>query len=378
MTASTAERMAMTRLTINLSAIVRNYRRIVALAPDRTVAAVVKADAYGLGAGPVTDALAAAGCTHFFVAHLSEVAAVRDAAQGGAVYVLNGLAAGAEADCVALGAIPVLNSLVQVAAWRAQGPRLPAILQVDSGMQRLGLSPQDVERLVAAPDLLGDIDLRYVMSHLACADEPELAANRWQRDRFAAICAQLPPAPRSFANSGGAYLGTDYHFDLLRPGIALYGGEPRPDVRMESVVTLTAAIIQTRVVPAGAGIGYGLTAAADTDRIIATIGIGYADGWPRRLGGRGSAFLDGQRVPIVGRVSMDSLLVDVSAVPEGARQAGAPVELLGPHQSVDAVARDADTISYEILTQLGQRYARHYVGGNVGDNPSEIHRRETA
>jgi alanine racemase len=216
------------------------------------------------------------------------------------------------------------------------------------------------------------------MSHLACADEPELAANRWQRDRFAAICAQLPPAPRSFANSGGAFLGTDYHFDLLRPGIALYGGEPRPDVRMESVVTLTAAIIQTRGVPAGAGIGYGLTAAADTDRIIATIGIGYADGWPRRLGGRGSAFLDGQRVPIVGRVSMDSLLVDVSAVPEGARQAGAPVELLGPHQSVDAVARDADTISYEILTQLGQRYARHYVGGNVGDNPSEIHRRETA
>lgn len=363
MTACTSERMAMTRLTIDLDAIVRNYRRIVALAPGSAVAAVVKADAYGLGAGPVTRALAAAGCEQFFVAHLSEVAAVRDAAPAGTpIYVLNGLAAGAEGDCAAVGAIPVLNSLVQLAAWRAQGPRLPAVLQVDTGMQRLGLSPAEVERLVAVPDLLGDIDLRYVMSHLACADEPELPANAWQRDRFAAICARLPSSPRSLANSGGAFLRTDYHFDLLRPGIALYGGAPRLDVRMEPVVTLTAAIIQTRLVPAGAGIGYGLTAPAATDRIIATIGVGYADGWPRRLGGRGSAFVGDIRVPIVGRVSMDSMLIDVSDVPDQARLEGAPVELLGPHQTIDDVARDAETISYEILTQLGSRYARTYIG----------------
>ncbi|WP_380787699.1 alanine racemase [Sphingomonas sp. R86521] len=362
MTACTSERMAMTRLTIDLDAIVRNYRRIVALAPGSAVAAVVKANAYGLGAAPVAAALAAAGCRHFFVAHLSEVAAVRDAAPAGTpIYVLNGLAAGAEAECAALGAIPVLNSLVQLAAWSAHGKR-PAVLQVDSGMQRLGLSPPEVERLIEDPGLLAGIDLRYLMSHFACADEPESPANAWQRDRFATTCAQLPSAPRSLANSGGAFLGPDYHGDLLRPGIALYGGDPQPGVTMAPVVTLIADIIQTRVVPAGAGIGYGLTAPADTDRVIATIGVGYADGWPRRLGGRGSAFVGGIRVPIVGRVSMDSMLIDVSDVPGEARLEGAPVELLGPHQTIDDVARDAETISYEILTQLGSRYARTYIG----------------
>ncbi|MEG3164829.1 alanine racemase [Sphingomonas sp. PB2P19] len=363
MTERTADRAAMTRLTIDLAAIVRNYRRIAALAPNSTVAAVVKADAYGIGAARVAAALAAAGCRHFFVAHLSEVAAVRAAAPAGTpIYVLNGLVAGAEADCAALGAIPVLNSLAQLAAWRAQGPGLPAIVQVDSGMQRLGLSADEIGQLATAPALLDGIDLRYVMSHLACADEPDSPANARQRERFASICAELPLSPRSLANSGGAFLGADYHFDLLRPGIALYGGSPRPGVTMDPVVSLSAAIIQTRVVPAGTGIGYGLTAAADHPRVIATIGVGYADGWPRRLGGRGSAFVGDTRVPIVGRISMDSLLIDVSAIPDEARQAGAAVELLGPHQTIDDVARDADTISYEILTQLGARYARHYVG----------------
>jgi alanine racemase len=357
----------MIRLTIDLGAIVRNYRRIVALAPGSIVAAVVKADAYGLGAGPVTAALVAAGCEHFFVAHLSEVAAVRDATPAGApIYVLNGLAAGAEAECASLGAIPVLNSLTQLAAWRGL-----AILQVDSGMQRLGLSPQEVERLVAAPDLLDGVALRYVMSHLACADEPDSPANAAQRDRFGDICAHLPPVPRSLANSGGAFLGADYHFDLLRPGIALYGGQPAPDVVMDPVVTLTADIIQTRAVPAGAGIGYGLTASATSDRVIATIGVGYADGWPRRLGGRGSVFVGDARVPIVGRVSMDSMLIDVSDIPKDARQAGSIVELLGTHQTIEDVACDAETISYEILTQLGARYERHYFGAAANKRRSE-------
>lgn len=369
---------AMARLTIDLDAIVRNYRRIVALAPNGMVSAVVKADAYGLGAAPVAAALAGAGCRHFFVAHLSEVAAVRGAVPAGTpIYVLNGLAAGAEAECAAIGAIPVLNSLVQLAAWAAQGKR-PALLQIDSGMQRLGLSPPEVEQLVANPGMLAGIELRFVMSHFACADEPDSPANAWQRDRFAADCARLPTAPRSLANSGGAFLGAGYHGDLLRPGIALYGGAPQPGVAMAPVVTLIADIIQTRVVPAGAGIGYGLTAPAETDRVIATIGVGYADGWPRRLGGRGSAFVGGLRVPIVGRVSMDSMLIDVSAVPDTARQPGAPVELLGPHQTVDDVARDAETISYEILTQLGARYARTYIGASVEEGAGATHRSETA
>lgn len=360
-------------LTIDLSAIVANYRRITALAPGRNVAGVVKADAYGLGSAQVSAALSAAGCTHFFVAHLSEVAAVRAAVPGdAAIYVLNGLVAGAEAACRSIGAIPVLNSLDQLARWgAAAGDRpLPAILQVDSGMARLGLSPQEVDRLAAHPDLLGGIDLRFVMSHLACGDDAASPANADQRDRFAAICARLPAAPRSLTNSGGAFLGPDFHFDLLRPGIALYGGAPQAGVSMAPVAHLTARIVQTRHVPAGAGIGYGLTAAAATDRIIATIGMGYADGWPRRLGARGSVFVGGIRAPIAGRVSMDSILIDVTAIAEPDRRPGAPVELLGLHQRIDDVARDADTISYEILTQLGSRYARHYVGGDTGGDRS--------
>lgn len=360
------------RLSINLDAIVRNYRRIVAMAPRRIVAGVVKANAYGLGASAVSSALAAGGCSHFFVAQVSEVAAVRAVVPPDAViYVLNGLPAGAEGACIAGRAIPVLNSLEQIAAWRAAAgarrTRLAAVLQVDSGMARLGLTADAVDQVVARPELLDGIDLRFVMSHLACADETDSPANERQRARFEAICARLPALPRSLANSGGAFLGTQFHFDLLRPGIALYGGTPRPDVTMEPVVSLTADIIQIRTVPAGAGLGYGLTTPAPTDRIVATIGVGYADGWPRRLGNRGSVFLAGVRAPIVGRVSMDSSLIDVTAIPEAARRPGAPVELLGPHQTVDDVAADAETISYEILTQLGARYARRYLGAQTSE-----------
>lgn len=363
----------MPTLRIDLAAIVRNHRRIAALAPSSVTAAVVKADAYGLGAGPVSTALAAAGCRDFFVAHWGEVAAVRERVPHDAtIYVLNGLGADPAA-CLATGAIPVLNAPHHIAAWRALaakiGRELPAILQLDTGMARLGLAPADFVDLIERPEALDGIALRYVMSHLACADEPDAPANREQRDRFVALAARLPGTPRSFANSGAAFLGPDFHFDLLRPGIALYGGAPRPDVAMEPVVTLTAPIIQSRRVAAGRGIGYGLTASAPHDRIIATIGVGYADGWPRRLGGHGAAFIAGERVPIVGRVSMDSMLLDVTDLPEEACAPGTAVELIGPHQSVDEVAAAAQTISYEILTQLGARYARHYIGLDAPVDP---------
>ena len=354
-------------LRIDLDALVANYHVLQRQVGGARVAGVIKADAYGLGAAPVAQALAEAGCDQFFVAQLKEAIALRQTLRGGAaLYVLNGLQPGAEAAAVAADAIPVLNSLDQIERWamRAarEGRRLRAALQVDSGMQRMGLSGAELERLLAEPSRLDGIDLGLVMSHLACADQPEAEANRAQAERFVALARHFPGVPRSLDNSGGAFHPRD-HFDIVRAGIALYGGAPhegRPNP-MRRVVALDARILQVREVPAGTGIGYGLSSVSDRPRRIAAIGVGYADGWPRHLGNRGAAFIDGRRAPIAGRVSMDSITLDVTGVPEALLNPGALVELLGPHQTIDDVARDAGTIPYEILTQLGHRYARTYL-----------------
>jgi alanine racemase len=350
------------RLTIDLGALVRNYRRLCAQAASARVAGVVKADGYGLGAVPVAQALAGAGCRDFFVAHLAEALPLLDRLPADAtVVVLNGLQPGAESLCARIGAMPVLNSLDQARRWAAIG-RFPCAVQVDSGMSRLGMAAEEVQALAADPALLAALDIRLVMSHLACGDEPGSPANAWQRSAFEELAALLPPAPRSLANSGGTFQGDVPGYDLCRTGIALYGGSPlagRPNP-MEPVVGLDARVIQTRIVAAGAGVGYGLTFTAEGPRRIATIGVGYADGWPRHLGNVGSAFVGDVRVPIAGRVSMDSITLDVTDAPP--LTAGDRVELLGPHQTIDDVARDAGTISYEILTQLGHRYARRYIG----------------
>ncbi|RIA44577.1 alanine racemase [Hephaestia caeni] len=354
-------------LRIDLNALVENYRILQRQTGAAEVGAVVKADAYGLGAIPVADALAGAGCRHFFVAHLGEAIALRDGLDGGQpIYVLNGLQPGAEAVAAAAGVVPVLNSLDQMARWAAQarehGAVLPAVLQVDSGMGRLGLSPEETDQLVAEPDRLEGIALQLVMSHLACGDTPDAEANAQQYARFTDLASRFPGVRRSLDNSGGAFLGRN-HFDLVRAGIALYGGAPhvgRPNP-MRAVVSLDAHIIQVRDLPAGAGVGYGLTSVAEAPRRIATIGVGYADGWPRCVSNRGSAYIGGRRVPVAGRVSMDSMTLDVTGIEENLLQPGAPVELLGPHQGIDHAAADADTIAYEILTQLGARYARDYL-----------------
>lgn len=356
------------RLTIDLAALRANYRLIAARAAPARAAAVVKADAYGLGAEQVVAALAAEGCRDFFVAHLAEALALKPSLPAEArVYVLNGLPPGAEALCAGAGVAPVLNSWEQAMAWRAlaaarPGPS-PAALQVDSGMSRLGLSPQDVARLAQDRAFFEQVEVTLLMSHLACADVPGAPANREQLARFEALAGLLPPIPRSLANSGGCFGAPALRGDVVRPGLALYGaapiaGEPNP---MSPVVRLDARVIQVRTIQPGTGVGYGLTFVAREPRRIATVSLGYADGWPRRLGGRGAAFFDGVRLPIVGRVSMDSMGLDVTALPEGALAPGAFVELIGRHQSLDDVAADADTVAYEILTGLGRRYARAYV-----------------
>ncbi|SDB72401.1 alanine racemase [Belnapia rosea] len=350
-------------LTVDLGAIAANWRQLSAVVPG-AVAGVVKADGYGLGAGPVARALLAAGCRHFFVAHLAEGMAVREAlGPGPMVAVLNGFPPGADG---AAGLVPVLNGLPDVAARtaaaRAGGQALPAILHVDTGMARLGLDAGELERVAADHGLLAGLDLLYVMTHLACADVPEHPLNAAQAARFAAIRARLPAAPGSFANSSGLFLGPDFGSDLARPGCALYGinptpGRPNP---MRQAVGLEAPILQLREVPAGTPVGYGASWTAARPSRIATVAAGYADGYLRALSGRAAGILAGRPVPLVGRVSMDLITFDVTDVP--LPSPGDRIGLIGPGRTPDDLAAEAGTIGYEILTSLGARYRRDYRG----------------
>ncbi|HCJ71896.1 alanine racemase [Agrobacterium pusense] len=355
-------------LTIDLGALRDNYLALAAMAPASQTAAVVKADAYGLGADMVSQTLFDAGCRHFFVAHIDEALALRLRLPAQArIFVLNGLQPGNEASCAAMAITPVLNSLEQIAQWAAHaktlGRKLAAAVQIDTGMCRLGLSPEEQETLTSQPQLLDGIDIAFIMSHLACADEPGHACNTAQLSAMRQATIAFPDVPVCFSNSGGIFLGREYHNHLLRPGIALYGGAPsldRPNP-MKPVVRLDLAVIQTRTVPAGSLVGYGGCFEASGSTRLATIAAGYADGLPRSLSNRGAAWYDGVRLPIAGRVSMDSIILDISALPEGTLTQGSFVQMIGPEQTLEDIADDAGTIAYEILTGLGRRYRRTYI-----------------
>lgn len=355
-------------LTIDLGAVRENYRRLKARLDGVACAGVVKADGYGLGAVQVANALRKEGCETFFVAHLWEGISLRDALGAApTIFVLHGLLPGSEAQGEAAALTPVINSTGQLAAWRSLarrlGKELPAAIQVDSGMSRIGMAPVEVEALAADPSGFDGIELKLVMSHLACADEPEHGANEAERLEFERLRKMLPPAPLSFANSSGIFLGKPYHHDLARPGAALYGINPTPGHKnpMQSVVKLEAKVIQTRQINAGAGVGYGHTFRATGPLRTATIALGYADGWHRRTSA--AAFFEGTELPFIGRVSMDSIILDISALPEGRLKEGDLVELIGPSHPLDTVADVAGTIGYEVLTSLGHRFHRRYLGG---------------
>ena len=362
-----AEALAGGRLTVDLAALRANYALIAARAAPARAAAVVKADAYGLGVEPVVRTLADVGCRDFFVAVIAEALEIVAYAPADArIYVLNGLPPGAEGACAGAGVVPVLNSLGQVERWRAEarrrGVRLEGVIQVDSGMSRLGLAPRDIDQLPV--DLTDDVEVVLVMSHLACGDTPGAASNHEQLARFEALADRIGPGlPRSLANSAGVFIAPAFRQDLVRPGLALYGAAPVEGAAspVRPVVRLEARVIQLRAVEAGAGVGYGLTYVAREPRRLATVSVGYADGWPRRLGGRAAAYFGDVRLPIVGRVSMDSMTLDVSDLPDGALAEGDFVELIGPRQTLEAVAAGAETIAYEILTGLGTRFSRTYL-----------------
>ncbi|MDP6690356.1 MAG: alanine racemase [Alphaproteobacteria bacterium] len=347
-------------LEIDLEALAANYEILKQRAAPAECAAVVKADAYGLGAERVGPVLAAAGCETFFVAHLSEAIALRRAlGVKASIYVLNGILPGMEDDFTAHDLRPVLNTLEQLDLWPG-----PAALHLDTGMNRLGLSPEDVAALAAAPERLRHVDLRCIISHLACADQADHAMNDEQRQLFDRLRAKLPGKPASLANSSGIFLGPDYHHDLVRPGVALYGANPTPGAAnpMREVVRLKGRIIQVREIDTPQSVGYGATHRATGPRRIATVPVGYADGYLRSLSGQGVGCLAGVSVPIVGRVSMDLITLDVTEVPGDAVHVGALVELIGGGgPTLDEIAEKAGTIGYEILTSLGRRYQRQYL-----------------
>ncbi len=357
-------------LRIDLDAIRDNYRILRNRAGQATCAAVLKADAYGLGAAQVAPVLAQEGCTHFFVAHLDEGIPLRPCLPAQAeIFVLHGPMPGSEPEFVRHGLIPVLNSLPQLTAWRRLAIQLdrllPAIVQIDSGMSRLGLSSSEVTEWLADSDLLRGVSLRYLMSHLACAEHQDHPMNRMQLQAFHTVRERLPDCRASLSNSSGIFLGPDFHFDLVRPGAALYGIAPVAGAAnpMRPVVRLQAKIIQTRTIGAGTGVGYGFSYRASSPRRIATVSVGYADGWLRSFSNRGVAMIGEVTLPVVGTVSMDTITLDATEVHPDRLHPGALVDLISASHTVDAVAAHAGTIGYEILTSLGHRYQREYTGG---------------
>ncbi|MCC0806666.1 alanine racemase [Methylobacterium sp. W2] len=352
------------RLTIDLSAIAENWRRLGAQAPHIPCAAVVKADAYGCGLTEVAPVLWRAGCRTFFVAHASEGVTARSVLPEAVIYVLNGLAPGSGPALVAHGLRPVLGSREELGEWAALGAEmgcsLPAALHVDTGMNRLGLTVPEALALAGDP-IIAAAGIDLLMSHLVSAELPDEAINRRQCDVFADVRRAYPGIPGSLANSSGCYLGDGVANDLLRPGYAIFGGNPTPwrPNPMRPVIRLEASIAQVRDVAAGDGAGYNARWTAPAPRRLATLSLGYADGYPRSASGRGHALVGGVPCPIVGLISMDLIILDVTDAPAARR--GEPAILIGESLDVDSVGRAAGTIGYEILTGLGSRYVRRYV-----------------
>jgi len=380
-------------LTVNLVALQHNYKILQAAAHGAAVAAVVKADAYGLGAAAIAPALYQAGCRLFFVAQAAEAGPVQAALAAGqagrhkdksragdryTIAILNGVLPHEATAAARAGFVPVLNSLDAVAEWaalcRARRRTLPAMLQCDSGMARLGLDKGEIAALIAAPDKLAAMEIVAVLSHLSCADAEQSPLNAAQAARFAATAAKLAEAlacrpPLSLAASSGLALGADFCYNIVRPGLALYGmveggrsaGELAAALR--PVISLKAPILRVGQVQKGETIGYGAAYKATKTLPAATVSAGYADGWPRCLSNKGAVYYQGVRLPVIGRISMDCMVVDLSPLAAAGRvlpQRGDWVELIGAHQSPHDIAQAAGTIAYEILTSLGRRYQRRY------------------
>ncbi|MGA7712460.1 MAG: alanine racemase [Rhizomicrobium sp.] len=354
------------RVTVRLGAIVANFKTVQRLAGPAAVAAVVKADAYGTGLAPVAVAVAQAGCDSFFVARLEEGVALRPLVPAARIFVLDGAQPDAVPALISHRLTPVLNSIAEIAGWSAAAEatktRLDAAIHIDTGMNRLGMPASELATLSAEhTKRLDGIRLVLVMSHLACADDCAAKMNRLQLERFRTALAILPPAPASLSASGGILLGKDYQFDVVRPGLCLYGGNPHPTApnQFAVAVRLTARILQVHRVGKGETVGYGATFRTKRPSVLAAVALGYADGLMRANSNRGLAAINGVRAPMVGRISMDLVTLDVTDVP-GLVTAGTQAEFVGDTITLEEAAEAANTISFEILTSLSRRATRCY------------------
>ncbi len=360
-------------LTVDLDAIEANWRLLAGKTVPAECAAVVKANAYGLGLEPVTARLAKAGCKTFFVADLAEARRVRTRAREAAIYVFSGFSPGAGTAFCELNVQPVINSTTELAEWDAfvatQNWRGGAAIHVDTGMNRLGMSADEAAAL--APRVQRENHgITLLMSHLACADTPNHPLNTAQIRLFRELRMLYHGIPASLANSSGIFLGDSAHCDMVRPGAALYGINPTPGRAnpMRSVAAMSGRILQVRKIQSGETVGYGAAWTARHPSRIAIVALGYADGLLRSESGAdgrtgGTASIAGKRCPIVGRISMDLSCIDVSALPEGSVRRGDDAIFIGDGLSVDDVAASAGTIGYEILTRLGPRCHLVYRGG---------------
>jgi alanine racemase len=365
-------------LQIDLNALVDNWRSLQAQVSAADCAAVVKANAYGLGDQPVVGALQKAGCRTFYVTTFEEaLSAEPHLSDGSRVFVFSGVQPATVDECRMRGFIPVLSTLAQVDTWiaanRREQRRLPCVIQVDTGMNRLGLEAPEWQHLLEEYRA-EETGVSMVMSHLACAEDSCHPLNASQLERFQQLLqaarAWAPGVKASLANSGGILLGTHYHFDQVRPGIALYGGNPenRAQNRFRPVVRLRLPVIQLRRVEEAGFVGYGAMPVR-AGALLATVQGGYADGLLVAQSGAGEGEIGGMRVPMLGRISMDLTIFDVSAVPPSVWEGDKPqfIEVLNNNLTIDSMAHAANTISYEILTRLGSRFQRRYLEPGIHD-----------
>ncbi|WP_245307886.1 alanine racemase [Hoeflea sp. IMCC20628] len=362
---------ATTRLSVDLTALAENWRKMRDLSGSARCGAAVKANGYGTGADRVAPRLAREGCRDFFVADANEGAGLRPLLPDARIYVLNGVFEGSFAQTLAHDLIPIINSPEQAAFWLENAGTRDYALHIDTGMNRLGLTPEQ-----AAAHSQGSAPSPcLVMSHFACADDPAHPLNARQIKLFDGIRSCFPGIEASLANSGGIFLGAAVHHDLTRPGIALYGGEPVSGVanRLRTVVTAETRVLVIREAKAGETVSYGGAHSCTRDSRIAVCGIGYADGFHRSASGSGVPLrsavpqgacgaINGVRIPVIGKITMDLTMFDVTDLPDGAINPGDWIELLGPTIPLEEAADAAGTISYELLTSLGRRYARSYLG----------------
>ncbi len=354
--------------TINLGALVANYKSLAQRVAPAECSAVVKANAYGLGADKIAPALYQAGCRTFFVAHIEEALQLKAILPSDATLaLLNGLPYAAEEFVAQSNIVPVLNSWSAIESWQnicqKKDKKFPAIIQIDTNMNRLGLDKKELQQLIKQPTLFEKAEIKYIISHLSNGNDETNTSNYAQLTSLKTALTQLPPSKVSLANSGGIFLGPDFYFDLVRPGIAIYGVDPhgKHPTPLKPVLKLEAHVIQNRNVGAGEPVGYEASFITRRPSTLVTLSIGYADGLLRALSNKGTVYFNGHKLPIIGRISMDSTIVDATDLKCKKPQRGDWMELIGTHQTIEQISADANTIPHEILTSLSSRCKRIYI-----------------